>query len=107
MSQREQPAQRRQLDPETDIELGGIKSADLLRPARKAKGSKYDDLIDFCTKLKPGQVYEVIVFDEEDLEAARERIAAAVRRYAQPRTPFRLTTRLTIAGTVGIYCTKD
>lgn len=96
--------ERVQLDPENDIEILGVRKAEALPPARRLKTSKYEDLIHQAATMRPGEVLEVQVTSDEDLEKVRQKISATIRRYAQPLTSHRLMTRTTERGTVGIYC---
>lgn len=96
-------AKRQQLDGD-DINIVGIKKAEDLRPARKQKSSKYEDLVDRAARLRPGEVLEIEIAEGVDPEATRARISAAIRRRAQPQTPHKLKIRMTARGSVGIYC---
>lgn len=95
---------RRQMDPDADIGDVRVRKAADVPVAPRIKRSKYEDLIDRAARLTPGQVLEIEVKDAGDLEKARGRIAAMVRRMAQPLTVHRLSTKVTAAGTIGVYC---
>lgn len=99
---------KRRIKPPEGIEILGIKKQTQLQPKGRKKRSKYDDIIDAAARMRPGEVLELGITDEdEDLVVGRNRISAVIRRYAQPQTSHKLKIRVTENDTIGIYCYKS
>lgn len=90
-----------------DIQIGQVKTHDELPPRGRPElvdNSKYNELCDKAARLTPGQVLEIEIARGADPVKTRNRISAAIRRYAKPYTPHKLKVRLTDEETIGIYC---
>lgn len=94
------------MNPDEDITSLTVRKASEVQPLPRTRTSKYEELIAQAACLSPGQVLEISVREDgDDLEMARRRISAMIRRQAQPLTKHTLTTRMTATGTIGVFCT--
>lgn len=101
-------ATKKKKKPQRDeVEIIGVKKERNLRPARRQKRSKYEQIVDAASRLKPGEVLEISIPNGADADETRNRISAAVRRKAQPLTDYTLRIKMTENGTVGIYCKRE
>ena len=98
---KKQKQKRQRREP---VEIIGIKKATALQPKARTKRSKYDEIVDAATRLKPGEVLEISIDPDVDQDIARNRISAVIRRKAIPQTNYHLKIRMTENDTVGIYC---
>ncbi|MFG0316851.1 MAG: hypothetical protein ACF8XB_06235 [Planctomycetota bacterium JB042] len=85
-----------------------VVQADVVKPKRRTRTSKYENLIAAGRELVPGQAVLIPIPAGQDPEEFRNNIAAVVRRQVKPYLEEgRIVCRVTADDQIAVICKED